>query len=52
MFQYHIIIFQDYLHSRGVTHRDLKPENLLLDDDGNYYFILIVFGVFFLCNVV
>ena len=27
------VLFQNYLHHRGVAHRDIKPENLLLTDD-------------------
>ena len=27
------IIFQDFLHHRGVAHRDIKPENLLLTEN-------------------
>ena len=27
-------MFQEYLHSKGITHRDIKPENLLLDEHG------------------
>lgn len=34
-----VALWQEYLHSVGITHRDIKPENILLDDKGKQCFI-------------
>lgn len=29
-----------YMHRKGIIHRDLKPQNILLDEKGNFIFLL------------